>query len=66
LGLALPEALQNRIFFIRDFLLGALIITVLLLRPQGLVPEERRVSRWVERHAREPHGLEPAPVGETE
>jgi hypothetical protein len=26
-----------------------LLIAVLLLRPQGLLPEERRVSIWVER-----------------
>jgi hypothetical protein len=25
---------------------------VLLLRPQGLLPEERRVSIWVDRHVR--------------
>jgi len=25
---------------------------VLLLRPQGLMPEERRVSIWVERHVK--------------
>ena len=52
LGLALPDAVQSRIFFIRDFLLGTLIVVVLLLRPQGLLPEERRVSIWVERHAK--------------
>jgi len=45
----LPDALRIRIFYIRDFVVGALIVLVLLLRPQGLLPEERRVSRWLER-----------------
>lgn len=51
-GYDLPEIIDLRIFFIRDFLLGALIVIVLLLRPQGLMPEERRVSIWAERHVR--------------
>jgi len=51
-GYDLPAAVSGRIFFIRDFVLGALIVVVLLLRPQGLVPEERRVSIWVERHTK--------------
>jgi hypothetical protein len=29
--------------------LGGLIVGVLLLRPAGLLPQERRVSLWVER-----------------
>ncbi|MEE8346405.1 MAG: branched-chain amino acid ABC transporter permease [Dehalococcoidia bacterium] len=52
LGFHLPEAIGGRIFFIRDFVLGSLIVVVLLLRPQGLMPEERRVSIWVERHTK--------------
>jgi branched-chain amino acid transport system permease protein len=66
LGLALPEAVQSRIFFIRDFVLGALIVVVLLLRPQGLMPEERRVSIWVERHAKRVRAVRPAPDEQTE
>jgi branched-chain amino acid transport system permease protein len=66
LGFALPDAVQSRIFFIRDFVLGALIVVVLLLRPQGLLPEERRVSIWVERHAKRPPGARPAPVEQAE
>jgi branched-chain amino acid transport system permease protein len=61
LGLALPDLLQSRIFFIRDFLLGALIVIVLLLRPQGLMPEERRVSIWVDRHAKRVPDVPPPP-----
>ncbi len=48
-GYDLPLFIKNRIFFIRDFIIGALIVGALLLRPQGLLPEERRVSIWVER-----------------
>ena len=51
-GYDLPAAISTRIFFIRDFVLGALIVIVLLMRPQGLIPEERRVSIWVERHVK--------------
>ena len=66
LGLSLPVVLQSRIFFIRDFLLGALIVVVLLLRPQGLLPEERRVSIWVERHAKGPPAARPPPAEQVE
>jgi branched-chain amino acid transport system permease protein len=66
LGFALPDAVQSRIFFIRDFTLGALIVIVLLLRPQGLLPEERRVSIWVERHAKRVPGARPAPADQAE
>ena len=45
----LPVFLETRIFFIRDFAIGALIVGFLLLRPKGLLPEVRRVSIWVDR-----------------
>lgn len=45
----LPDAIRSRIFFFRDFTIGALIVIILLLRPQGLFPEERRVSMWLDR-----------------
>jgi branched-chain amino acid transport system permease protein len=60
-GYPLPTVISSRIFFIRDFLLGSLIVTVLLLRPQGLLPEERRVSIWVERQAKRLGGARPPP-----
>ena len=66
LGFALPDAVQSRIFFIRDFVLGVLIVVVLLLRPQGLLPEERRVSIWVERHAKGPPAARPPPAEQAE
>jgi len=52
-GYPLPEFLDLRIFFVRDFLIGVLIVTALLLRPQGLLPEVKRVSLWVDRKARQ-------------
>ena len=44
----LPEALEARTSYIRDLLIGLLIVVVLLLRPNGLMGEERRVSLFVE------------------
>jgi branched-chain amino acid transport system permease protein len=63
-GYDLPRVIDLRIFFIRDFILGALIVIVLLLRPQGLLPEERRVSIWVERHVRDAANKGP-PAGQS-
>jgi branched-chain amino acid transport system permease protein len=40
---------QTRISASRDVLIGVLIVSVLLLRPQGLIPEERTVSGWMDR-----------------
>lgn len=60
-GYNLPDILQSRLFFLRDFLIGALILTVLLLRPQGLFPEERRVSIWLDRRMRGLRQQERAP-----
>ncbi len=62
----LPEVLQARIFYIRDFVIGALIVTVLLLRPRGLIPEERRVSAWLDREMRRQRRARRQPTGETD
>ncbi len=48
----LPAAVDTRIPFMRDLGIGVLIVIVLLLRPQGLLPEQRRVSIWVDRQLR--------------
>ena len=48
----LPTVVQVRVPFVRDLALGLLIVVVLLLMPRGLLPEERRVSIWVERTVR--------------
>lgn len=53
-GYDLPGVLQVRIFFIRDLLIGSTIVLFLLLRPQGLIPEQRRVSSWLDRRLRRP------------
>jgi branched-chain amino acid transport system permease protein len=52
LGIEIPDALRIRIFFIRDFLIGSMLVLILLLRPQGMIPEERRVSMWLDRRLR--------------
>ena len=52
LGIDVPDALRIRIFFIRDFLIGSMLVLILLLRPQGMISEERRVSMWLDRRLR--------------
>jgi len=44
----LPAALEARTSYIRDLLIGLLIVVTLLLRPNGLMGEEKRVSLFVE------------------
>jgi branched-chain amino acid transport system permease protein len=58
-GYDLPDVVKSRIFFVRDLLIGGLIVSVLLLRPQGLLPQERRVSIWAEREVRRVTRLRP-------
>ena len=41
----LPDALGTRVFQVRQMLIGLMIVLFLLLRPQGLLPEEKTVSR---------------------
>jgi len=55
------EFLELRMSFLRDFVVGALIVIVLLLRPAGLLPEERRVSLFMQRESKQP-----TPPGEPE
>jgi branched-chain amino acid transport system permease protein len=55
------EFLELRMYYIRDLVVGALIVTVLLFRPAGLLPEERRVSLFMQRE-----GKQPAASGEPE
>ncbi len=51
-GYELGDAVETRIPYVRDLVLGSLIVLVLLLRPAGLIPQEARVSMWVERRIR--------------
>jgi branched-chain amino acid transport system permease protein len=53
------EFLELRMSHIRDFVVGALIVSVLLLRPAGLLPEERRISLFIGREDKKA-----SPVGE--
>lgn len=62
-GYDLPSILQTRIFYIRDFVIGLTIVLVLLLRPQGMYPEQRRVSIWIDRKMRELDRAEPRAGG---
>lgn len=47
-GYDLPAFVEGRIFYFREFLIGAIIVIVLLLNPRGLLPEQIRVSRWLD------------------
>ena len=48
----MPDFLEVRVFYFRLLFIGMLIVGVLLLRPNGILGEERRVSIFVEREAR--------------
>lgn len=61
-GYDLGDAVQTRIPYLRDIVLGGLIVGVLLLRPAGLLPQERRVSLWVERGVRRLRHEQPPPA----
>jgi len=41
-----PGALGTQIFYLRNLLIGLLIVVVLLVRPKGILGEEKRVSRF--------------------
>jgi branched-chain amino acid transport system permease protein len=58
----LPTALEARTSYIRDLLIGLLIVVVLLLRPHGLMGEERRVSLFAEQEDKQKEPLAGAPV----
>ena len=46
----LPDVLGTRVFMLRQFAIGLLVVVFVVLRPQGLLPEQARVSRFI------PHG----------
>jgi branched-chain amino acid transport system permease protein len=48
-GYELPAFVAGRIPHLRDTLIGLTIVAVLLLNPGGLLPEQARVSRWLDR-----------------
>ena len=63
-GYELGDIIESRMPFIRGLLLGVAIVGVLLIRPLGLLPQERRVSAWVERRVKKERST-PAPPAET-
>ena len=46
-GYDLPQILEGRIPYLRDMLVGLIIVVVLLINPRGLLPEQAQVSRWL-------------------
>lgn len=60
-GYDLGSTVQNRMPYIRDMILGGLIVGVLLFRPAGLLPQERRVSLFVERSVKRLRAEKPPP-----
>ena len=58
----LPTALEARTSYIRDLLIGLLIVVVLLLRPHGLMGEERRVSLFAGQEDKQKEPLAGAPA----
>lgn len=48
-GYDLPDLVAGRVSYLRDFLVGAIIVIMLLTNPKGLLPERARVSRWLDR-----------------
>jgi len=52
-----PGLLETRIFYVRNLLIGLLIVVVLLIRPKGILGEEKRVSLFF--------GKEPPKEGES-
>ncbi len=59
----MPEFFEVRVFYFRLLLIGALIVGTLLLRPHGILGEERRVSIFVERQAKREARKAVAPSG---
>jgi len=49
----LPEAVSSNVFALRQLAIGFMIVAVLLIRPQGIVPERPRVSRFAPRGPRD-------------
>lgn len=60
----LGSAIQTRLPYLRELGIGLLIVITLLLRPAGLLPQERRVSIWVERYVKKLKRNEPPPAAE--
>lgn len=64
-GYDLPAFIATRIPHLRDTLVGLTIVAVLLLNPRGLIPEQARVSRWLDRRVAAMRRAEALPAVET-
>ncbi|HEY5639464.1 MAG TPA: branched-chain amino acid ABC transporter permease [Dehalococcoidia bacterium] len=62
-GYELGDVIESRMAYFRGLLLGAAIVAVLLIRPLGLLPQERRVSAWVEQRVKRERGERGPPTG---
>lgn len=47
-GYTLPDLVEGRVNHLRDFMVGAIIVSVLILHSSGLLPERAQVSRWLD------------------
>jgi branched-chain amino acid transport system permease protein len=63
-GYELGDVIESRMPYLRGLLLGGAIVLVLLVKPLGLLPQERRVSAWVERRVKRERYAQ-APPAET-
>ncbi len=61
-GYDLPSIVQGRVAYVRDFLLGVVIVVMLLFNPRGLIPERARVSRWLDRRVKAMQRAEESPA----
>ena len=57
----LPDWLGSRVFQVRQLIIGVLIVVFLLWRPQGLLAERDRVSRYISRGSVQPPPAPPSP-----
>jgi branched-chain amino acid transport system permease protein len=58
-----PGGLETRIFYIRNLLIGLLIVGVLLVRPKGILGEEKRVSLYVGKESEKESAAHTGPPG---
>ena len=55
---SLPAFIESNAFQIRQFMTGLLIVLFLLFRPQGLIPESSRISRFIPKAINRPQAKE--------
>jgi branched-chain amino acid transport system permease protein len=60
-GAIANNAQDPRIFYVRNLLIGILVVGVLLLRPKGILGEEKRVSLYAGKEKERPRTAEEAP-----